>query len=275
MCRQLNVTQAGYYLYLKRGQSRHAKRDAELKEAIAAIHSRLDGNAGVRRVRAELVACGQPTSHKRTARLMQELGLAGRHVRAYRQTTVSSGDGGSIPDLIRRDFSATEPNRKWVGDITYIRTSAGFKYLATVIDLYSRKVIGWAVAGHMRTDLVIRALMMALRDRKPKDSVIFHSDRGSQYTSLEFGSFCTRHGVTQSMGRVGSCYDNAVAESFFASLKKELIHCRPWMSLADLKKGIYHFIEFTYNSRRRHSYLGYLTPAEYELGYRSLYELAA
>jgi len=275
MCRQLNVTEQGYYQFLKRGACAKVHRDAELEDMIRTHHRKLKGNPGVRRIHKELAASGVRTSHKRVARIMAQAGLSGRHIRAYKKTTVSDGSAVGIPDLVRRVFHTDEQDRVWVGDITYIRTSSGFKYLATVIDLFSRRVVGWALASHMRTELVADALKMALRDRSPERGVVFHHDAGSQYTSREYRGLCSTLGVVQSCGAVGSCFDNAVAESFFATIKKELIHTRPWLGLTDLGCGIKAWIEDYYNTGRRHSYLDYLTPAEYELGYRSVYELAA
>jgi transposase InsO family protein len=275
MCRQLKVTEQGYYQYLKRGPSDQVYRDAQLENMIRTHHRELEGNPGVRRMHKELIACGVRTSHKRVARIMRGAGLIGRHITAYKITTVSDGTYAGIPDLVKRVFHSSEQDRIWVGDITYIRTASGFKYLATVIDLFSRRVVGFALESHMRTELVAEALKMALRDRSPERGVIFHHDAGSQYTSREYRNLCTTMGVVQSCGAVGSCFDNAVAESFFATIKKEFIHTRPWLGLTDLKSGIKGWIESYYNTRRRHSYLDYLTPSEYEVGYRSVYELAA
>ena len=275
MCRQLGVTEAGYYVHLKRQPSAKMLRDAELEDMIRTIHKELDGDPGVRRVFNELIARGVRTSYKHVARLMSEAGIQGRHIKAYRTTTVSDGSGFDIPDLVKRNFSASEQDRIWVGDISYIRTAAGFKYIATVIDLFSRRVVGYAIGHTMEAGLVISALRMAYRRRRPAFGVIFHHDRGSQYTSRAFRRCCKACGILQSCGRVGSCFDNAVAESFFATIKKELIHTRPWKNLDDLTKGVVLWIEHKYNTKRRHSYLGYLTPSEYELGYRSVYELAA
>ena len=171
--------------------------------------------------------------------------------------------------------TAAAVNEKWCGDITYVRTWTGWAYLATVIDLHSRRVVGWAVADHMRTDLVTEALQMAITHRRPPAGVVFHSDRGAQYTSQAFSDFCKKHDVLRSLGRTGICFDNAVAESFFATYKKELIHTRPWPTIEDLRKATFTWIEEYYNRNRRHSTLGYLTPIEYELGLRHINELAA
>jgi transposase InsO family protein len=179
------------------------------------------------------------------------------------------------PDLIGRDFTAQAANQRWCGDITYVKTWDGWAYLATVIDLHSRAVVGWAIADHMRTELVIAALDMALTHRAPAAGVIFHSDRGSQYTSRTFAEYCTTHGIRRSLGKTGICYDNAVSESFFATYKKELIHTRPWPTMKHLEKETFDWIETYCNTQRRHSTLECLTPREYELGYRNISQIAA
>ena len=224
--------------------------------------------------RAELAALGRRVTHKRVHRLMRAAGLQGRHPRAWKRTTVPGDRPAPAPDLIGRDFTATGPNQRWVGDVTYVKTWDGWAYVATVIDLYSRRLVGWAVADHMRVSLVADALNMAITHRAPCGPVIFHSDRGTQYTSAEFADLCAANNVRRSLGRTGICYDNAVAESFFATYKKELIHTRPWPSLKVLRKETFDWIETYYNRRRRHSTIGYLTPEEYELGYRHINELA-
>lgn len=211
----------------------------------------------------------------RVVKLMRELDLVGRHRRAYKVTTIQGQNKHAIPDLVKRVFGAGSPNQIWVGDITYVNTTEGWTYTATVIDLYSRKVVGYAQDTNMRTGLVIKALRNALIARGYPQNVIFHSDRGSQYTSKDFGEFCKLYTVRQSMGRAGTCFDNAVAESFFATFKKELIHTRPWKNLEHLTRETFKYIELIYNKTRRHSYLGYLTPHEFELGYRNVNELAA
>ncbi|MBT8228234.1 MAG: IS3 family transposase [Dactylosporangium sp.] len=172
-----------------------------------------------------------------------------------------------MADLVSRNWSPSAPNRTWVGDVTYIKTWTGWAFLATVVDCHSRRIVGFAIADHMRTSLIIDALRMAIIHRNPPHGVIFHSDRGAQYTSHEFRDFCRRNGVRPSVGRTGICYDNAVAESFFATIKKELIHLHPWPTLAHLKVAVFEYIESYYNRRRRHSSIAYHTPAEYELTY--------
>lgn len=275
MCDQLEVSVSGYYAWRNRPASVRTKTDASLTSLITAIFERLKGNPGVRRVHAELAAMGRRVARKRVWRLMQAAGLQGRHPRAWKKTTVRGERPVPAPDLIGRDFTAQRRDQRWCGDITYVKTWQGWVYLATVIDLYSRRVVGWVVADHMRTDLVTDALRMALAQRRPESAVIFHSDRGTQYTSREFATFCAQNKIRRSLGRTGICYDNAVSESFFATYKKELVHTRPWPDLKSVKKETFEFIEMYYNRARRHSTLAYLTPHEYELGYRQVHELAA
>ena len=275
MCAWLGVSRSGYYAWRGAEQSQRSKDDSALAAVMRKIYEEARGNPGVRRMRAGLAALGHLVSHKRVHRLMQAAGLRGRHPRAWKRTTIGGDQPVPAPDLIGRDFTASRPDEKWCGDITYVKTWGGWAYLATVIDLHSRKLIGWAIATHMRTSLVTAALDMAISARKPSPGVVFHSDRGCQYTALAFAGYCTRNNIRRSLGRTGICYDNAVSESFFATYKKELIHTRPWPSLAHLEKGTSDWISNYYNPLRRHSALGYLTPDEYELGYRQLSQLAA
>ena len=275
MCAQLQVSRSGYYRWRAGGPCARERTDAELTDQIRAIHDQLHGHPGVRRVWAELVVRGYRVARKRVWRLMRAADLRGRHPRAWRRTTVAGARPVDAPDLIGQDFTAQQPDTRWCGDITYVRTVSGWAYLATVIDLHSRKVVGYAVADHLRTSLVIEALAAALLTRRPTRGVIFHSDRGCQYTSREFADFCTENGVTRSMGRRATCFDNAVAESFFATYKKELIHTRPWNDVTEVRQRTFLWIESYYNRRRRHSTLHYLTPIEYELGFRNITQLAA
>ncbi len=275
MCAQLDVSRSGYYAWPNGSPSEHAKADLSLTSLIRAICLQGRGNPGVRRVHAALAASGRHVSRKRVWRLMRAAGLQGRHPKAWKRTTVAGYKPVPAPDLIKRDFTADRPNKKWCGDITYIKTWDGWAYLATVIDLHSRTVVGWALDTHMRTDLVTDALDMAIKNRRPRAKVIFHSDRGTQYTSGEFARYCTKNNITRSLGKTGICYDNAVSESFFATYKKELIHTRPWPNLHRLRIATIDWINNYYNTIRRHSTLEYLTPREYELGYRNINELAA
>ncbi|MCO5308893.1 MAG: IS3 family transposase [Austwickia sp.] len=275
MCERLDVTPAGYYAWRNREPSAHENDDAELLVIIKDVHARLHGNPGVRRVCAELQALGRRVSSKRVWRLMRQAGLQGRHPRPWRRTTTPGEQPVPAPDLLGRCFTADKANEKWCGDITYVKTWEGWAYVATVIDLHSRRVVGFAIADHMRTELVTEALRMALAQRNPPHGVVFHSDRGCQYTSKEFAQFCTENNIRRSPGRTGVCFDNAVSESLFATYKKELIHTRPWVNVSKLRKETFTWFESYYNRTRRHSTLGYLTPAEYEMGYRSLAEIPA
>lgn len=275
MCDQLGVSRSGYYKWCTRGPSAHERTDATLTALIRAFFVKLRGNPGVRRMHAELAVAGHRISRKRVWRLMQAAGLQGRHPRAWKKTTNPGAHPVSAPDLIGRSFTADRVNERWCGDITYIKTWDGWAYVATVIDLHSRTLVGWAAADHMRTSLITDALDMALTQRRPPAGVIFHSDRGTQYTSHAFDKYCKYHNIRRSLGKTGICYDNAVSESFFATYKKELIHTRPWPSLKILAKETFTWVEEYYNRTRRHSTLNYLTPAEYELGYRNINELAA
>lgn len=275
MCRELGVSRAGYYAWRSRPPSQRAVDDASLIEVMKHLHAEGRGNPGVDRLWAGLTALGYRISRKRVWRLMKASGLRGRHPKAWRRTTIGAPDPVPAPDLIGRAFFAELPDTKWCGDVTYIKTWDGWAYLATVIDLHSRKLIGWAIADHMRTELVVEALDMAVRTRRPRGKVIFHSDRGCQYTSKAFAKYCKKHSIRRSLGRTGICYDNAVSESFFATYKKELIHTRPWPTIKDLKEHTDDWIINYYNPKRRHSTLQYLTPDEYELGFRHLSQLAA
>lgn len=275
MCAQLGVSRSGYYAWRGTPPSARATFDQLLTALIVSIYRKARGNPGVRRVRAGLAAAGHRVSHKRVHRLMRAAGLRGRHPRAWRATTIRGQQPVGAPDLIGRAFTAQEKDTKWCGDITYIKTWDGWAYLATVIDLHSRRLVGWAIDDHMRTSLVTDALDMAIASRRPPAGVVFHSDRGAVYTSKEFDEYCRNNKIRRSLGRTGICYDNAVSESFFATYKKELIHTRPWPDITRLRTESEDWFENYYNTVRRHSTLGYLTPAEYELGFRDISELAA
>ena len=275
MCAQLGVSRSGYYAWRGAGPCQRDVDDAYLIETMRRLHREARGNPGVRRLRAALTAAGHLVSHKRVHRLMQVAGLQGRHPKAWKRTTIPGDAPVPAPDLIGRDFTADTPNVRWCGDVTYVRTWDGWAYLATVIDLYSRAIVGYAVGDHMRTSLVTDALDMAIARRNPPEGVIFHSDRGTQYTSHEFDEYCRDNHIRRSLGRTGICYDNAVSESTFATYKKELIHTRPWPDLKTLATQTADWIDNYFNTTRRHSTLGYLTPQEYELGFNSINELAA
>jgi transposase InsO family protein len=268
-CELLGVSRSAYYADRTSRPSRRVQRDAELTGKIAAIHDDSRQTYGSPRVHHELRARGERCSRKRVARLMRAADRYGRTPRRWKKTTVADPAAEQRPDLIGRDF-AIDPGRpaaldtRWCGDITYIHTWEGWLYLATVIDLASRRVVGWAVADHLRTDLVADALTDAVNRRRPASGVLFHSDRGCQYTSAQYANLARDLGVTLSVGRKGQCWDNAVAESFFATVKTELIHRRAWPTRKAATSAIFDYIEGWYNTRRRHSTLGYLSPAHYE-----------
>ncbi len=263
MCRLLGVSPSGFYAWLRRPASARARRDAELAGKIEVIHARSRGTYGVPRIHAELRAEGERVGRKRVARLMKARGLRGVSRRRGCRTTRRSEAARPAPDLVERDFTAGAPDRLWVADITYVPTREGFLYLAVVLDVFSRRVVGWAMASHLRTELVLSALEMALWRRRP-EAVIHHSDQGCQYTSLGFGRRCEEAGVRPSMGSVGDCYDNAMAESFFATLECELLDRSTFRTRAEAQRAVFEYIEGWYNPRRRHSALAYLSPIEFE-----------
>ncbi len=272
MCRLLGVSPSGYYAWCGRARCARSRSNEALKERIGAIHERSRGTYGVPRIHAELVAEGASVSRKRIARLMRELGIEGVSRRKRTRTTVRGEESRAAADLVDRDFTAPGPDRLYVADITYVPTWAGFLYLAVVIDAFSRRVVGWAMANHLRTELVLEALNMALWQRRP-DNVIHHSDQGSQYTSIAFGKRCKQAGVRPSTGSVGDCFDNALAESFFATLECELIDRSSFRTQAEARMAVFEFIEAWYNPRRRHSSLDYLSPVDYERRYHALSDI--
>jgi putative transposase len=262
MCRVLGVSSSGYHAWVKRRPSRRAETDAVLIAAIRVAHTASRGTYGAPRVHAELAAKGISVGCKRVARLMTQAGLAGVSRRKFVVTTVKDG-GRQAPDLVERNFTAEAPDRLWVADITYIPTWAGFLYLAVVLDAFSRRIVGWSMATSLAKQLVIDALNMALGTRRPR-GVIHHSDQGSQYTSIEFGRRCRDASVRPSMGSVGDAYDNAMCESFFATLECELLDRCRFKTQAEARRTVFEFIEGFYNPRRRHSSIGYLSPIDYE-----------
>lgn len=262
-CRVLGVSSSGYYAWQHRPLSARAQADGALTEQICAIHTRSRGTYGAPRIQAELAAQGTQVSRKRVARLLQAAGLAGVSRRSFVTTTRRDLTARPAPDLVQRVFTVAGPNQLWVADITYIATWGGFLYLAVVLDAWSRRVVGWAMATHLRTELVLDALNMAVTQRRPR-SVIHHSDQGCQYTSLAFGRRCQDAGVRPSMGSVGDAYDNALCESFFATLECELLDRRRFATQVEARLAVFDFIEGWYNPHRRHSALAYLSPFAYE-----------
>jgi putative transposase len=264
MARVLGVSKAGYYAWLHRPASGHAMADAALLKRVRTIHASSRHTYGAPRIHADLRQRGERHSRKRIARLMREAGLVGAsHRRGGPITTRRDKDARPAPDLVDRNFSATAPNQLWVADITYVPTAVGFLYLAVVLDAWSRKIVGWSMANHLRTELVLDAMAMAVGQRRPKD-VIHHSDQGSQYTSVAFGKRCGEAGVRPSMGSVGDAYDNAMAESFFSTLEAELLSRRRFASQAEARMACFTYIEGWYNPARLHSGLGYRSPIAYE-----------
>lgn len=263
MSRLLGVSASGYYAWLRRPRSERALADEALAARIRAIHERSRGTYGSPRVQAELAAQGCAISRKRIARLMRDASLEGVSRRRRFSTTVRDHQARQAPDLVERNFAVDRGDRLWVADITYIPTWSGFLYLAVVLDAWSRRVVGWSMATHLRTELVLDALNMALWRRRPTE-VIHHSDQGTQYTSITFGLRCRQAGVRPSMGSVGDCFDNALCESFFATLECELLDRQSFSTQTEARRAVFDFLEGWYNLHRRHSALGYLSPAEFE-----------
>jgi putative transposase len=268
MCELLEVSESGYWAWCKRAPSDRELGDAWLTEQIRRIHAASSGRYGSPRVHAMLAREGVHVGEKRVARLMALAGLQGAHRRRRKGCTIGVPGVEPFGDLVGRDFRPAGPNRVWATDIKQTQTGEGWLYLAAVQDLFSRRIVGWAMAAHMRQDLVIDALRMAVAARKPPRGTIHHSDHGGQFIGLLFGQTCHDAGIAQSMGAVGTCYDNAVAETFFATLTKEtLLHDPPpggWATRAQLRSAIFEYIEGFYNPTRLHSTLGMRSPVEYE-----------
>jgi putative transposase len=263
MCRVLEVSASGYYAWRKRMISARATEDEQLQQRIRTIHLLSRQTYGAARIHMELREEGTRVGRKRVARLMREAALRGVCRRKWTVTTRRNPSARPAPDLVERHFVAKGPNMLWVADITYVPTWAGFLYLAVVLDVWSRKIVGWAMATHLRTTLVTAALNMAIAQRSPAE-VIHHSDQGCQYTSIEFGKRCREVGIRPSMGSVGDCYDNAMCESFFATLECELIDRSTFRTHEAARAKIVDFIEGFYNTRRRHSAIGYCSPVQFE-----------
>jgi putative transposase len=267
MCRVLGVTSSGFYAYLKRPLCWRAVVDELLMAHVRIAFAESGETYGAPRVLQDLHEAGLPTSKKRVARLMRQAGLVARPKRRPRVVTTNSAHAEPIaPNLVGREFDVTgiAINRIWLGDITYIPTREGHLYLATVLDLGSRRCVGWALRDTMEVELVLSALRMAREARRPGPGLLFHSDQGSQYASGAYRSELATHGMVASMSAKGDCYDNAVAESFFATLEFELVMKHDWHTRAEARHAIYQYIEGWYNRRRRHSTLGYISPAAYE-----------
>jgi putative transposase len=264
LCRVLKVSRSGYYAWKERGPSKRSVEDAALSERIREVHERSRLTYGYPRVHAELRALGVECGRRRVARLMREAGLRGcMRGRRRRSTTRRDGSTAPAPDLVDRRFLAASPDRLWLADITYVSSREGFLYLSFILDACTRRIVGWSMADHLRTELVIEALEMALWRRHPPSGVIHHSDQGSQYTALSFGKRLKEAGVFPSTGRVGSALDNAMAESFVSTLKAEMPDgLFPTREAA--RTAVFDYIEGFYNSSRRHSSIGYMSPSDYE-----------
>src|SRR5450759_2001118 len=272
-CALLKVSRAAYYAWSAQGPCRHTLADEELLERIVAAHKASRGTYGSPRITRALRAAGLRVGRKRVARLMALRGLVGRAKRRRKRTTIADpAASGRATDLLQRDFApeAHEIDTLWCGDISYVRTWEGWAYVATVIDLASRRVVGVALSDHVRASLAAEALTMALTQRRPAPGLVFHSDRGCQYTSAEFRGLLARHGPVQSLSRPGQCWDNAVAERFFSNLKAELLYRGVWPTRAAARRAIFEYVEVFYNRQRMHSTLGYLTPVAYEARRRDL-----
>lgn len=264
LCRVLDISTSGFWAWRERAPSRRAHQDAVLLERIVGIHEQSRGIYGAPRIHAQLRQGGWRCSRKRVARLMRQAGLAGCHRRRFKITTRPRPGAALAPDLVNRVFQADAPNRLWLSDITYVPTDEGFLYVATVLDAFSRRVVGWSMGDRLYTELVLRALDMAVENRHPFAGLVQHVDHGCQYTSIAFGRRCRAAGILLSMGTVGDCFDNAMAESFFASLECELIDRTHFRTREVARREVFSYIEGFYNTWRLHSALGYLSPAEFE-----------
>jgi transposase InsO family protein len=264
MCGELEVSRSGYYAWRRRKPSKHAVDDAELAKEIASFHAASRGTYGSPRIHEDLKGAGRKIGRKRVARLMRQQRLAARRRRRFKRTTDSSHAMPIAPNLLERDFRADRPNEVWVTDITYVWTREGWLYLAAIVDLYSRAVVGWAMSEHIDTALVLSALAMAVMNRRPPPGLVGHSDRGSQYASAAYQRALDDNGIICSMSGKGDCWDNAVAESFWSTIKAELIELCEFETRASATQAIFEYIEVFYNRQRRHSTIGYRTPAQQE-----------
>jgi putative transposase len=264
MCRVLSVTRSGYYGWKRRGQSRRVRRDAVLLEKIKESHRQSNGRYGSPNILKDLQEWGYRCSRKRVARLMREAGLRSKTVKRFKVTTQSKHTLPVAENLLQRDFTAMAPTKAWVSDITYLWTRQGWLYLCVILDLWDRRVVGWSISEGLGAELVVEALRRAIVRREPGEGLVFHSDRGIQYCSEVFRSELRRHSMTQSMSRKGDCWDNAVAESFFGILKRELVYHETYHTRDDARLSLFQYIEGWYNRKRRHSTLGRLSPLEFE-----------
>jgi len=264
LCRVLRVSKSGYFAWLKRPESPRARQNRALVTQLKAVHTRSRGTYGRCRVHAALQAQGTPCSKNRVARLMRQEGLWGRRRRAFKATTNSKHSFPVAQNLLARDFTATAPDQVWVSDITYLPVEEGWEYLATVMDLHSRRIVGWAMQSTLERSLTLRALEMAIAQRQPGPGLIHHSDRGVQYACFDYQAALARQGIVPSMSRKGDCWDNAPMESFYGTLKCELVHDWSRPPRAQARREVFEYLEVFYNRQRLHSSLGYQSPVAYE-----------
>ena len=264
MCRMLLVSRAGYYAWRSRGESARRLAKRKLATNVQVIFDQSRGCYGSPRVHEQTRKLGLTAGHNQVARAMRKMGIQARALRRFVRTTDSGHEHPTSPNLLQRDFTATAPNQKWASDITYIPTAQGWLYLAVVVDLFSRRIVGWSMSSRIDLKLAMAALTMALEERRPRTGLIHHSDRGSQYAAHEYREALSAAGALSSMSRRGDCWDNAVVESFFSTLKTELVHRKIYLRHADARAEIFEYLEIFYNRRRIHSTLDYCTPQEYE-----------
>ncbi|MBU0675539.1 MAG: IS3 family transposase [Proteobacteria bacterium] len=263
LCKTMNVSRSGYYAWTKRGESKHSQENRKLADIVKSAHIKSKASYGARRHADEIASYGQPCGRFRARTIMNIAKVEAKQKKRFKATTDSNHKMKVSPNLLNREFSVQAPNKAWVSDITYISTSEGWLYLAVVIDLFNREVVGWALDQRINRHLVINAVRMAVWRQKPDKGLMFHSDRGSQYCSRDFTKYIKGHGMLSSMSRKGDCWDNAVAESYFSSLKKERVYSEIYRTRREAKSDIVDYIEMFYNSFRRHSHLGNVNPREF------------
>ena len=264
VCEVLQVSPSGYHKWLKRKISFREIENQRILGMIKFHYTRSKGTYGLPRIFAAMKKGGFAVNKKRIARLMRANNIKAKTKRRFRITTVQNSEAAASENILNQNFTASKENKIWTGDITYLWTKEGWLYLAVVMDIYSRKIVGWSIDSSLSTELVIRALVMAIVHRNPQRGIIFHSDRGSQYTSSSFRQILKNYGMLQSMSSTGNCYDNAITESFFHTLKTELVYWERYRTREEAKRSVFEYIEINYNRRRLHSSLGYLSPVEFE-----------
>ena len=270
VCEVLHVSRSGYHKWLRRKLSFRIIENQRILEIIRYHYSKSKGTYGLPRIFAAIRKQGLIVNKKRIARLMRVNNIKAKTKRRFKHTTVQSSKAAASENILNQNFTSSSENRIWTGDITYLSTKQGWLYLAVVMDIYSRKIVGWSIDSSLSTELVIRALMMAMVHRNPQRGIIFHSDRGCQYTSSSFRAILKNYGIVQSMSSKGNCYDNAITESFFHTLKTELTYWEKYQTREEAKRNIFEYIEFNYNRKRLHSSLGYLSPVEFEMKNRQV-----